>query len=276
MTRYYNESVNAKDDGTAALVYCEDQSKSFNKFLKSGKTERRHVGDEGQLRPVCEHTAQEQQGRLGDGTTGFGTGECEVPAMNRRNALILPVGLAALLLTTAGPAHAEKGFGGATDGQTEQHAEAGGDGTVSVSVGGVVFDRSKNGSGDSVGPVTSATSWSPPACWYAPKFSPQELQDYLEPIWEAESTGYQWDAEQREKYNAKDDKKGFHKDKTGQGYWWGSVCERELPAGLGQVRHGLLLGGHRRPATRGQGERRHARKSSPSSPTRRSVSPVPR
>ncbi|MGW4547812.1 hypothetical protein ACWEN4_15715 [Streptomyces violaceorubidus] len=39
VTRYYNESVNTKDDGTAALVYCEDQSKSFNKFLKTGKTD---------------------------------------------------------------------------------------------------------------------------------------------------------------------------------------------------------------------------------------------
>jgi hypothetical protein len=39
LTRYYGESVNVKGDGTAALVYCEDQSKSFNKFLKTGKTD---------------------------------------------------------------------------------------------------------------------------------------------------------------------------------------------------------------------------------------------
>ncbi|MFC8735455.1 hypothetical protein [Streptomyces sp. NPDC057176] len=39
LTRYYNESVSIKGDGTAALVYCEDQSKSFNKFIKSGKTD---------------------------------------------------------------------------------------------------------------------------------------------------------------------------------------------------------------------------------------------
>ncbi|WP_267717031.1 hypothetical protein [Streptomyces sp. CoH17] len=39
MTRYYSESVSAKDDGTAALVYCEDQSKAFNKFLETGKTD---------------------------------------------------------------------------------------------------------------------------------------------------------------------------------------------------------------------------------------------
>ncbi|WP_103544924.1 hypothetical protein [Streptomyces sp. SM1] len=36
--RYYNESVTVNEDGTAALVYCEDQSKAFNKFLETGKT----------------------------------------------------------------------------------------------------------------------------------------------------------------------------------------------------------------------------------------------
>ncbi|WP_406468539.1 hypothetical protein OH738_14620 [Streptomyces hirsutus] len=39
MTRLYNESLSMKDDGTASLVYCEDQSKAFNKFLETGKTD---------------------------------------------------------------------------------------------------------------------------------------------------------------------------------------------------------------------------------------------
>ncbi|MCM1973659.1 hypothetical protein [Streptomyces sp. G1] len=39
LTRYYNESLTIKDDGTAALVYCEDQSKAYNKFLKTGKVD---------------------------------------------------------------------------------------------------------------------------------------------------------------------------------------------------------------------------------------------
>ncbi|MFE9613684.1 hypothetical protein [Streptomyces sp. NPDC006012] len=39
LTRYYNEGVTVEDNGTAALVYCEDQSKAFNKFLKTGKTD---------------------------------------------------------------------------------------------------------------------------------------------------------------------------------------------------------------------------------------------
>ncbi|MFG3246849.1 hypothetical protein [Streptomyces sp. NPDC048187] len=46
LTRYYSESVNLNDDGTAALVYCEDQSKSFNKFLKTGETDVTPVTDD--------------------------------------------------------------------------------------------------------------------------------------------------------------------------------------------------------------------------------------
>ncbi|MEQ8147062.1 hypothetical protein [Streptomyces sp. OP7] len=39
MTRFYDESVTGHEDGTAVLVYCEDQSKAFNKFLETGKTD---------------------------------------------------------------------------------------------------------------------------------------------------------------------------------------------------------------------------------------------
>ncbi|MGW3236395.1 hypothetical protein [Streptomyces olivaceus] len=37
LTRYYGESASIKGDGTASLTYCEDQSKSFNMFLDTGK-----------------------------------------------------------------------------------------------------------------------------------------------------------------------------------------------------------------------------------------------
>ncbi|MGC4981028.1 hypothetical protein ACLQ18_10355 [Streptomyces sp. DT193] len=94
---------------------------------------------------------------------------------------------------------------------------------VSATAGAVVFDRSKNGSGDSSGPVTSSSgNWTPPACYYAPKYTPDELQKYLEPIWNAESTGPDWDQTQRDKYVNGGEAKDFNKDKTGQGYWWDS------------------------------------------------------
>jgi hypothetical protein len=37
LTRFYNEAVTVKGDGTASLVYCGDQSKAYNKYLKTGK-----------------------------------------------------------------------------------------------------------------------------------------------------------------------------------------------------------------------------------------------
>ncbi|MFJ8195333.1 hypothetical protein [Streptomyces sp. NPDC096152] len=93
---------------------------------------------------------------------------------------------------------------------------------ISATAGAVVFDRSKNGSGESAGPVASATTWTPPACYYAPKYSPAELKAYLEPIWEAGSTGYEWEAQQRDRYVNGHPYKDFNKDKAGKGYWWDS------------------------------------------------------
>lgn len=38
--RYYNAVVNISGNGEASLTYCEDQSKSFNKSLKTGKVNK--------------------------------------------------------------------------------------------------------------------------------------------------------------------------------------------------------------------------------------------
>ncbi|MFD0307596.1 hypothetical protein [Streptomyces sp. NPDC127119] len=116
---------------------------------------------------------------------------------------------------------------GPGDGQGSDNTQASGNsdgkGTVSSTAGAVVFDRSKNGSGKSAGPVTSsASNWTPPACYYAPRYTPEQLQEYLEPIWEAGSTGYEWDAKQREKYVNGGEYKDFNKEKTGKGYFWDS------------------------------------------------------
>ncbi|WP_454325420.1 hypothetical protein [Streptomyces ambofaciens] len=97
-----------------------------------------------------------------------------------------------------------------------------GDQSLSATAGAVVYDRSENGSGASVGPVAAATNWTPPACYYAPKYTPEQLQKVKEPVWEAGSTGYQWDAEQRDRYVNGKPYKDFNKEKTGKGYWWDS------------------------------------------------------
>ncbi|MEV6791182.1 hypothetical protein AB0M87_04090 [Streptomyces sp. NPDC051320] len=116
-----------------------------------------------------------------------------------------------------------------SDASTSGSAQDDGDhGTISASAG-VKFNRSNNGTGPTVGPVVAAGNWTPPPCWYAPKYSPAELKAYLEPIWEAPSTGSQWDLTQRNHYvngDGKDgDYKDFNKAKTGKGYWWDSYVD---------------------------------------------------
>ncbi|MFF1625369.1 hypothetical protein [Streptomyces sp. NPDC058272] len=145
----------------------------------------------------------------------------------RRTGVVAFVASTALLLCST-QAFAGYGHGGSTNGGSDTSAsgKSDGQGTLSATAGAVVFDLSKNGSGGSAGPVTSTTTWTPPACYYAPKYTPDQLKKYLEPIWGAESTGYQWDAEQRAKYVDGHPYKDFNKDKAGKGYWWDSYVTK--------------------------------------------------
>jgi enoyl reductase len=157
-----------------------------------------------------------------------------VPAIRKLARIATVLALASVPVFASQVAFAERDKHG-SNGQTEQSGNASDNGTLSSTVGAVVFDRSKNGSGASAGPVTATTSWTPPACWYAPKYTPAGLKAYLEPIWEAESTGSQWDLEQRNKYEKGGDAPGtykdFNKDKTGKGYWWDSYVNESFPPG---------------------------------------------
>ncbi|MFF8869145.1 hypothetical protein [Streptomyces massasporeus] len=145
-----------------------------------------------------------------------------MPALRSASrALIVPVAIGSMMLCGI-PAQADNVIGGGTQmppPKKDVHGDSDG-GTLSSTAGVVVFDRSKNGSGQSAGPVTSSTTWTPPACYYAPKYTPEQLQKYLEPTWEAGSTGYEWDAKQRDRYVNGHPYKDFNKDKAGKGYWW--------------------------------------------------------
>ncbi|MFJ6572414.1 hypothetical protein ACIQNU_33905 [Streptomyces sp. NPDC091292] len=136
----------------------------------------------------------------------------------------------ALVLAATPPAWADFVPGGNGSGSETQVDGGQSDGGISATAGAVVFDRSKNGSGPSAGPVTTSSGdWTPPACYYAPKYSPDELKAYLEPTWNSESTGSQWDLSQREHYVNGKPYKDFNKDKEGKGHWWsGFVAEGRI------------------------------------------------
>ncbi|WRZ92607.1 hypothetical protein OHB54_28260 [Streptomyces sp. NBC_01007] len=131
--------------------------------------------------------------------------------------------IAMMFLANSNSAAADDDFGNGSQKPADPSVSGNSDGkgNLSATAGAVVFDRSRNGSGDSAGPVTAASgNWTPPACYYAPKYTPDKLQEYLEPIWNAESTGPEWDLEQRNKYVNGGVSKDFNKAKTGKGYWW--------------------------------------------------------
>ncbi|MHC3468059.1 hypothetical protein ACYF6T_05030 [Streptomyces sp. 7R007] len=152
-----------------------------------------------------------------------------MPAVNKYVRTAIVASLVCMPVLASQAAYAGGRGDAGTAGQPEQQGSSDGQGNISASV--IVFDRSNNGSGSTAGPVTSTTSWAPPPCWYAPMYTPEGLQAYLEPIWGADSTGYEWDAQQRAKYNANDPDKAFNKDKSGKGYWWGSYVNKTYPPG---------------------------------------------
>ncbi|MEO3768142.1 hypothetical protein [Streptomyces sp. B5E4] len=47
--RFYDEQVEVNDDGTATLVYCEDQGKAYSKSLKTGKVDVTPVTEDSYL-----------------------------------------------------------------------------------------------------------------------------------------------------------------------------------------------------------------------------------
>ncbi|BCL30244.1 hypothetical protein ACFFS2_36170 [Streptomyces aurantiacus] len=147
-----------------------------------------------------------------------------MPAVNR-SGVVVGSAIALVFLANSGLASADDDFGNGSQKPSKPPVSGNSDGkgNLSATAGAVVFDRSKNGSGQSAGPVTSsASNWTPPACYYAPKYSPEQLQKHLEPIWQAESTGYEWDAKQRKTFEGGEPYKDFNKDKAGKGYFWDS------------------------------------------------------
>nr|WP_227025549.1 hypothetical protein [Streptomyces tsukubensis] len=140
------------------------------------------------------------------------------------------------VLLAAGPASAGRGRGnGPAAGIKQPAGKAEGssksDGTLAAGVKGIVFDRSNNGGGSSAGAPAPVGNWSPPPCWYAPKYTPQQLKDEMEPIWAVDSTSPEWDEQQRKKYVKGGEYKDFNMKKTGDGFFWDSYTAEGFPPG---------------------------------------------
>ena len=108
-------------------------------------------------------------------------------------------------------------------------------------------------------------------------YTPEELQKAREPVWNADSTGYEWDASQRDRFVNGKPYKDFNKDKTGRGYFWGSyVSEGRAgdPGALDCTKDYFWVDTGAAPPA--DIPRRSHRRCSPTLRTPRSASPPPR
>lgn len=78
--------------------------------------------------------------------------------------------------------------------------------------------------GDSGG-LEPTTNWSPPACWYEPKWNPDEFAKHFQESWNIPTASGVGEAYGLAKDHFKNGKpyKDFNKSQTGKGMWWDAV-----------------------------------------------------
>jgi enoyl reductase len=148
-----------------------------------------------------------------------------MPAVKRSLRLLTFVSatLTALMLTP-GIAHAVLGGNGTENSGNPPHGSKHND-TISATAG-VQYDQSKNGTGADAGPVTPVSNWTPPACWYAPKYTPEEAartwMGYDRSPNHSGADTVEWF---KDRYIKGHPYTNFNLDKQGKGYWWDAYVD---------------------------------------------------
>ncbi|WP_247707844.1 hypothetical protein [Streptomyces sp. RT42] len=90
----------------------------------------------------------------------------------------------------------------------------------------IVFTGATGGSGgEASGTFTPAADWSPPACWYEPKWTPDQFADEFRERWDiphASGVGEAYRLSQDHYINGKP-YEDFNKKEAGKGLWWDAV-----------------------------------------------------
>ncbi|WP_369216092.1 hypothetical protein [Streptomyces flavofungini] len=154
-----------------------------------------------------------------------------MPAMKHRSMALIAVAAMTGVALSATPAAAEKGIGGGTEAPSTEVSGGQEGGSLLATAGGISYDESKNGSGPKSGVIAPTGDYSPPPCWYGPTYTPAQFKKEREAVWAVDSTGYQWDAEQRKRYVEGEPYKNFNLDKAGKGYWWTGFPNKTYPPG---------------------------------------------
>ncbi|MFE6481922.1 hypothetical protein ACFVGN_03110 [Streptomyces sp. NPDC057757] len=94
----------------------------------------------------------------------------------------------------------------------------------------IVFSGSTKGSGgESSGGFTPIGNWSPPACWYEPKWTPAEFATEFQKEWDiphASGVGEAYNLAQ-DHYKNGNPYEDFNESETGKGLWWSAVRDTD-------------------------------------------------
>ncbi|MEU6179073.1 hypothetical protein [Streptomyces coeruleorubidus] len=145
--------------------------------------------------------------------------------MKLRTPLVLAAAGSALVLLSSASAIAgeDTGLGIATGGKNEESISAG----VSVSY------KSSGGKGRESGPITASGSWTPPACWYAPRWTAGEFKKFREGVYNAavHDPGLPNDvrgeiSDENSDYREDDN---YNLEKEKDGLWWDAYQNPDAP-----------------------------------------------
>ncbi|MFE5397357.1 hypothetical protein ACFQ9U_22720 [Streptomyces sp. NPDC056568] len=132
---------------------------------------------------------------------------------------------AACVLSTSGTALAKDPGGSQFDVEGSNSADGG-----QTLESRIVFTGATGGGEEgNSGGFTPTSDWSPPACWYEPKWTPAEFADEFRKRWDiphASGVGEAYQLSQDHYING-EPYKDFNKKETGKGIWWDSVRDEK-------------------------------------------------
>ncbi|MEU1021073.1 hypothetical protein ABZ366_02990 [Streptomyces sp. NPDC005904] len=91
----------------------------------------------------------------------------------------------------------------------------------------ITYNLSRNGSGGNVGAIQPVGDWTPPPCWFAPKYTPGQYKAYMKESWSVGGDQAEWVKEEKKQFSKGQPDADFHMKDKGDGYWWGHFINRD-------------------------------------------------
>lgn len=156
----------------------------------------------------------------------FGEGEHRMHPVVPRRQWLTVAGLAFTCALIAPTAHADVDPGGGNEGGPVKQAGSRAGKTLTSRI--VYSGSTKGTAAKSSGGFTPVSDWSPPACWYEPKWTPAEFSKEFQKDWDipnASGVGQAY-AMAKDYYVNGHPYKDFNKSETSKGIWWDEVRDK--------------------------------------------------